>query len=70
MAQDKKLQDIFVDEKVPREQRHRTPLLYHNGSCIWAIGVKRSALAAGKLGKGDSLRVAFEPNGVGKEASY
>ena len=70
MAQDKKLQDIFVDEKVPREQRHRTPLLYHNGSCIWAIGVKRSALAAGKLGKGNSLRVAFEPNGVGKEASY
>ena len=33
----KKLQDFFVDEAVPAEQRDRVPLLTGNGEIVWVI---------------------------------
>lgn len=60
MEHEKKLQDIFVDEKVPRELRRRTPLLYQHERCIWVVGVKRSALALARpAAPGPFIRVAF-----------
>ncbi len=39
MAQEKKLQDFFVDQKVPRRQRQRIPLLVASDERIaWVIG--------------------------------
>ncbi len=57
----KKLQDIFVDEKVDRARRRRVPLLLLDGECIWAVGVKRSALAPATSGPHTAWRIAFSP---------
>jgi tRNA(Ile)-lysidine synthase len=35
----KKLQDLFTDRKVPREQRHRIPVLDAGGEIAWIPGV-------------------------------
>ncbi len=40
----KKLQDIFVDAKIPAPLRHRIPLFCHGDSILWVPGV---AVAAG-----------------------
>ncbi|HLZ72062.1 MAG TPA: tRNA lysidine(34) synthetase TilS [Dehalococcoidia bacterium] len=57
----KKLQDIFVDEQVERARRPSVPLLFLDGECIWAVGVKRSALAPAAPPAAAGLRVAFTP---------
>lgn len=38
LAGGKKLQDFFVDAKVPREERHRVPLLVAGGHVVWVVG--------------------------------
>ena len=38
----KKLHDIFIDEKVPREERDSIPLVVSGNRIIWAVGVKLS----------------------------
>jgi tRNA(Ile)-lysidine synthase len=40
----KKLKDIFIDLKVPRSQRYRTPLLVSGDDIIWVAGVKQSEI--------------------------
>lgn len=42
MSGKKKLQNIFVDRKVPREMRDAIPLVFCGDRLIWAAGVKRS----------------------------
>ncbi len=34
----KKIQDYFVDEKIPRDQRDSIPLLVHNNEIAWVVG--------------------------------
>lgn len=34
----KKLQDFFVDEKVPRDERNRVPLIVSGDAIIWVVG--------------------------------
>ncbi|MFO0753431.1 MAG: tRNA lysidine(34) synthetase TilS [Thermodesulfovibrionales bacterium] len=36
----KKLQDFFVDEKVPRDQRDTVPLLVKGGEIVWVAGYR------------------------------
>ncbi|MBC7765859.1 MAG: tRNA lysidine(34) synthetase TilS [Hyphomonadaceae bacterium] len=38
----KKLQDIFTDEKVPKEKRDLYPVLATNDAVIWAVGLRRA----------------------------
>ncbi|MBD2848413.1 tRNA lysidine(34) synthetase TilS [Paenibacillus sp. IB182496] len=53
----KKVQDMFVDEKVPAARRARWPLLCDGrGELLWIPGLRRSALAA-PAGAGPYLRV-------------
>lgn len=40
----KKLQDVFVDAKVPRERRSRYPLLAHEGEIVWVPGLARAPI--------------------------
>ena len=41
MSQEKKLQDFFVDEKIPRRHRGRTPLLIAaDGRIAWVVGCR------------------------------
>jgi len=60
MTGTKKLQDIFVNEKVPARRRHTTPLLFLGAACIWMVGVKRSAAAPARLPGGRSVQLLFE----------
>jgi tRNA(Ile)-lysidine synthase len=34
----KKLQDFFVDQKVPRDERNRIPLILSGDDIIWVVG--------------------------------
>ncbi len=36
----KKIQDYFVDEKIPREERDSIPLLINNNEIVWVIGYR------------------------------
>jgi tRNA(Ile)-lysidine synthetase-like protein len=57
----RKLQDIFIEAKVPRGERGRVPLLYFGAECIWVVGVKRSERApASPRGGHGELSVAFK----------
>ncbi len=72
MSGTRKLQDIFVDAKVPRRERRGVPLLFLDGECIWVVGVRRSAMApAGPPPTGGALRVSFSPvpGGEGTESA-
>ncbi|MFQ5586936.1 MAG: tRNA lysidine(34) synthetase TilS [Thermodesulfobacteriota bacterium] len=42
MTGHKKVKDLFIDMKVPRSQRHRTPLLVSGDEIIWVAGVRQS----------------------------
>lgn len=42
MKSSKKLQDIFVDEKVPKEIRSRIPLIISGNNVLWVAGLKLS----------------------------
>jgi len=42
MGGTKKLQDLFVDEKVPREERARVPLVCDQRGIIWVVGLRLS----------------------------
>ena len=39
MREEKKLQDIFVDKKIPREDRRRIPIICDEEGIIWIVGV-------------------------------
>ncbi len=36
----KKLQDFFVDEKIPRDERDSVPLAFSNGDIVWVAGYR------------------------------
>lgn len=40
MSGRKKLQDFFVDAKVPREERGRIPLVVSGGQIVWVVGFR------------------------------
>ncbi|MCD6350855.1 MAG: tRNA lysidine(34) synthetase TilS, partial [Armatimonadetes bacterium] len=47
----KKLQDFFVDAKVPREQRRQVPLVIHpREGIIWVAGMRLSQAARVEAG--------------------
>jgi len=58
----KKVQDIFVDAKIPRSRRDRTPLLADgDGRILWIPGVCRSRHAPVAEGTARVLRVEAAP---------
>ena len=46
MTGSKKVKDIFIDQKVPRDRRRRIPLVFSDGNLIWICGLRFSACAA------------------------
>jgi tRNA(Ile)-lysidine synthase len=50
MRNKKKLQDIFVDKKIPREERERIPIICDEEGIIWVVGVAISERV--KVGEG------------------
>jgi tRNA(Ile)-lysidine synthase len=57
----KKLQDLFVDAKIPRQQRPFIPLLVSGGDIIWVVGLRRAAEAAVTPQTRRILQVAAQP---------
>jgi len=44
MTGSSKIQDIFVDKKIPRRERDRIPLIATENEVLWIIGVRRTRL--------------------------
>lgn len=54
----RKLQDVFVDAKVPRDRRDMIPIVCADSAIVWAAGVRRAEFA--RVGKGrKTLRLEF-----------
>ncbi|MGH7856986.1 MAG: tRNA lysidine(34) synthetase TilS, partial [Candidatus Binatia bacterium] len=51
----KKLQDVFVDGKVPREERSRWPVVEAGGAIVWVPGLARSEIGRISDGSGEVL---------------
>ena len=51
----KKLQDVFSDAKIPREKRHRLPLVCAGDTIIWVPGVRRAEF--GRVSSGEEAVV-------------
>ncbi len=66
----KSLQDLMVDRKVPRDARHRIPLVIDaNGRIVWVVGLAVAAHAAASA-QDDVIVLTFEqPAPSGSEAS-
>lgn len=50
MREAKKLQDFFVDEKVPREERDVTPLVTSSRGIVWVVGLRVAEWAKAREG--------------------
>jgi tRNA(Ile)-lysidine synthase len=67
----KSLQDLFVDRKVPRGERDRTPVVTGaDGRIVWVVGLAVAEDLAAAAGEGDVVVLNFErPDGSGPEAT-
>lgn len=64
MSHEKKLQDFFVDEKVPRAERDAVPLICTpDGRIAWVVGYRVAQWAGAQKGS-PALRVQVERAGV------
>lgn len=60
MSGTKKLQDLFVDLKLPKEERRKALLLVGNDEILWVVGLRRSE--GRRPGEGEPvLRFALQP---------
>lgn len=60
MAEEKKLQDFFVDQKVPRGKRGRVPLLLSGKDIIWVCGLRLSDAVKISAGTKRTLKVSYK----------
>jgi tRNA(Ile)-lysidine synthase len=64
MQGSRKLQDIFVDRKLPREQRWSLPVVEAAGEILWVPGVVRSCAALITSGTRSTLRLIAQKTGI------
>lgn len=58
----RKLQDLFVDRKLTREQRRRQPLIVQAGCLLWVVGLQRcGGSEPAKRAGGKVLRLSVAP---------
>lgn len=60
MAEEKKLQDVFVDAKVPRQERDAVPLLVCERGIAWVIGMRVAEWARPSEGSRRRLLIRAE----------
>lgn len=67
----KTLQDLFVDRKVPRAERDRTPVVVDAaGRIVWVVGLALAEAAAAPKGGGDVVVLSVKrPESSGPEAA-
>ncbi len=61
MTHTKKIQDLMVDEKIPREWRDRVPLLVTPRGVAWVVGCRVAEWARAGRGNAPQLEVRVEP---------
>ena len=61
----KKVKDLFIDEKIPRERRARTPLLFCGGELLWVVGLRTSHLARVDEHSSQVVKAFFSATGAG-----
>ncbi|MBI2877740.1 MAG: tRNA lysidine(34) synthetase TilS [Candidatus Tectomicrobia bacterium] len=67
----KKLKDFLIDEKIPRDQRDRIPLLVSgDGEILWVVGVRISDRAKVTQATHRFLRVKVSPFNSPERSSY
>jgi tRNA(Ile)-lysidine synthase len=59
MSGSKKLQDLFVDLKLTKEERQKALLLLKDDEVVWVVGLRRSEGHLAKAGE-PVLRVTIE----------
>lgn len=57
----KKLKDFFIDEKIPRDERNKIPLLADGNKILWVIGYRYSDAYKITSSTGKVLQVQFMP---------
>ncbi|MBM3934459.1 MAG: tRNA lysidine(34) synthetase TilS [SAR202 cluster bacterium] len=65
MAEAKKLQDFFVDEKVARRVRDRVPIVEAEGRIAWVVGRRIAEWARATEGR-PQIEISFEITGEGR----
>jgi tRNA(Ile)-lysidine synthase len=61
MTGHKRLQDLFVDEKVPREERDRRPVFRNDQGVVWVAGLRAAGWAAPTRGPAIEVTVRAVP---------
>ncbi len=64
VAGSRKLQDIFVDRKLPREQRWSFPVVEAAGEVVWVPGMVRSSAALVTSKTRSTLRLIAQETGI------
>ena len=63
------LQDLFVDRKVPRERRHRLPVVLSGAEIAWVPGVATGERFRVTEATTERVRLAWAPVGSGRRAA-
>lgn len=61
LAHRKKLQDFFVDEKIPRDERDTVPLLVSGDSVVWVVGHRTDGRFAVDAATRQVLQIDIKP---------
>lgn len=56
----KKLKDIFIDEKIPRDKRDSLPIFTDGREIIWVAGIRRSSLYTVKSSTKNIIKIMIE----------
>lgn len=60
MKNHKKIKDFFIDEKIPKEERDKIPLVVFNDEIVWISGLRGSQLFNGDNNKYDRDIIIFK----------
>ena len=63
-----KLKDLFINRRIPADQRRKIPLLVSAGVILWVTGIRRGAQAAVTAATRQVLRIEVVPGSGGRIA--
>ncbi len=63
-----KLKDLFINRRIPADQRRKIPLLVSAGVILWVTGIRRGAQAAVTAATRQVLRIEVAPGSGGRIA--
>lgn len=67
MNNDKKLKEFFIDEKVPKFDRDKVPILTDNEKIVWVVGYRADARAVCNEPTNRILHIVVEPVTAGRK---